>query len=219
MNVNFSQARYNMVEQQVRPWQVLNSAVLEVMMDTPREHFVPPAYRGVAYADIPVPLGHGEFMLPPVVEGRMIQSLLLEQTDKVLEIGTGSGYTAALLAKSAAQVYSLDIEASATRDARSKLTVLGLNNVEFITADGLQGWEEQSRYDAIAVTGSLPEYVPVFQEQLKIGGRLFVIVGEAPVMKAMLITRLADQEWREEWLFETDIPALRGASKKSIFDF
>jgi len=217
MNTNFSQARFNMVEQQVRTWQVLDPQVLDTLMSLPREHFVPPAYRAVAYADFAVPLGHNQYMLPPIVEGRMLQALQLQPSDQVLEIGTGSGYSAALLAKSASQVYSLEIEASFTRDARSKLTVLGLTNVTLITADGSQGWEENSRYDAIAVTASLPQYTPVFQEQLRIGGRLFVMVGTSPVMQARLITRIADRQWREEWLFETDIPPMQGIQRSAKF--
>ncbi len=208
--MNLSQARYNMVEQQIRPWHVLDDNVLNLFMDTPREHFVPPLYRSVAYADFAVPLGHGQTMQPPATEGRILQALQIKRTDKVLEIGVGSGFTTALLGKAAANVIGLEIREDFTEAARSKLLVLGLNNIELLAADGARGWELDAPYDVILISASMPEYLPVFQQQLRMGGRLFVVVGESPAMEARLVTRTGDQEWITQTLFETDIPPLAG---------
>ncbi len=215
--MDFEQARYNMIEQQLRPWEVLDQDVLDLLAQVHREDFVPDAYRRLALADVSLPIGHDEVTMTPKTEARLVQSLLLEPTDKALEIGTGCGYLTALLARTAASVVSVDIYEDFTRAAGSKLTEHGIHNVQLETGDAVNGWPSQAPYDVIAVTGSVPVLTEAFQSQLTIGGRLFVIVGESPVMEARLITRIGDQEWASESLFETDLPPLIGAPQKSHF--
>lgn len=215
--MDFEQARYNMIEQQVRPWEVLDQDILDLLAQVHREDFVPDAYRRLALADVGLPIGHDEITMTPKTEARLMQSLLLEPRDRVLEIGTGCGYLTALLASTAAAVVSVDIYADFTRAAATKLTEHGIHNVQLETGDAINGWPSQAPYDAIAVTGSVPVLTDAFQSQLTIGGRLFVIVGESPVMEARLITRIGDQEWASESLFETDLPPLIGAPHKSRF--
>jgi len=203
-------AKFNMIEQQIRPWEVLDHQVLDVIERLNREDFVDPAYRGLAYADCQIPLANGVRMLPPTVEGRMLQALLLGADDRVLEVGSGSGYITACLANLAAQVKSIDADAEISARARDNVTRLGLGNVEFVHAT-LAGFDEPDSYDAIAVTASLPALPRNLERALKIGGRLFVICGESPVMEAMLITRVGAGEWTRQSLFETDLPRLRQA--------
>lgn len=217
---NFEQARYNMIEQQIRPWDVLDQRVLDLVMNTPRENFVPPAYHTLALADIEIPLAYEQHMLAPRVEARMLQTLEVRDTDKALEIGTGSGYFTALLAKAAAEVWSLDKHQGFSDSARVKLEEAGLmDKIHLVTADGVSGYAAQAPYDVIAVTGSLPVLNSDLQSQLKIGGRLFVTVGNAPVMEARLITRLSDTEWRSEVVFETVIAELEDAPQAEAFVF
>jgi protein-L-isoaspartate(D-aspartate) O-methyltransferase len=199
-----------MIEQQIRPWEVLDHQVLDVIERLNRADFVDPAYRGLAYADCQIPLSHGVRMLPPTVEGRMLQALLLGAHDRVLEVGSGSGYITACLANLAAQVRSIDADAEISARARDNVARLGLDNVEFAQAT-LAGFDEPDSYDAIAVTASLPALPQNLERALKIGGRLFVICGESPVMEAMLITRVGASEWSRQSLFETDLPRLRQA--------
>lgn len=215
--MDFEKARQNMIEQQVRTWEVLDPRVLELLSSVHREDFVPAAYRRVALADINIPIGHGEVTMTPGVEARLLQSLTLQPTDKVLEIGTGCGYLTALLAHSTREVVSIDIYPEFTDRARTILERHGIRNVELQTGDGVHGWSNKAPYDAIAVTGSIPLLTSVFQSQLTVGGRLFIIVGDSPVMEAMLITRLGEKEWTSESLFETDIPALIGAPNNETF--
>jgi protein-L-isoaspartate(D-aspartate) O-methyltransferase len=217
--LNFAQARYNMVEQQVRPWEVLDQHVLDLMQAMPREHFVPDAYRGLAYADTCIPLGHGETMLSPKLEGRIMQAVAIGIRDNVLEIGTGSGYLTSLLANAGQHVRSVDIVPEFTRHTASRLAGLGINNVSLETGDGLDGWRQHAPYDVIVIGGSLPVFRPALQEQLNVGGRLFVVIGNAPVMEARLITRIGEEEWRSEALFETELPPLRGALQPPAFVF
>ncbi|ALG68008.1 methyltransferase domain-containing protein [Beggiatoa leptomitoformis] len=216
-SMNVEQARFNMIEQQVRPWDVLDPRVLDAMTQTPRELFVPATYSVLAFADISIPLAHEQVMLSPKVQGRIAQSLLLDSNDTVLEIGTGNGYLTALLAKLADKVDSVDIFEEFTKTTAEKLHALGLNNVTLETGDAANGWKQDKRYDVIALTGSLPLLKPYWQEQLKIGGRLFAIVGESPIMQARVITRLSDKEWMTDYIFETDIPALLNAPQPSRF--
>jgi protein-L-isoaspartate(D-aspartate) O-methyltransferase len=215
--LNLEQARFNMVEQQVRPWDVLDPKVLELMETVPRDAFVPEDHRNLAYADIEIPLGHGESMMAPKVEGRMLQALAVQPTDVALEVGTGSGYVTALLAKLAGHVYSVELIDEFKHEASKKLAAHGIENVTLRTGDASHGWNQQPRYDVIAVTGSLPEYHDGFEQSLALGGRLFVVVGEAPVMEAMLITRVGENEFRREMLFETDLKALTNAEKTPEF--
>ncbi len=215
--MNIEQARHNMVEQQVRPWDVLDQKVLDLMERAPREAFVPPAYRRLAYADTMTPLGHGEVMLPPRIEARMLQALQIEDSDRVLEIGTGSGYLTHLLAALAGHVISLEIHQDLHRQARHQLEAQSTFNVTLECADGLPGRPVGAPYDVIAVTGSLPQPDAVLKHQLSIGGRMFVIVGTAPAMQAQLLRRTGEHQWRTESLFETVIPALIGAPQELHF--
>ena len=217
-SMNFEQARFNMIEQQIRPWEVLDERVLDLFMAIHREDFVPPTSRQLAFSDICLPIGHGETMMSPKVEGRLLQSLQIHPTDRILEIGTGSGYLTALLARSGSQVVSVDIHADFTRAAGARLENAGFRNVRLETGDAVSGWGDD-QYDAIAVTGSLPELQGRFQRQLRPGGRLFVILGTEPIMEACLITRRGDKAWSTESLFETSIAPLIGAEPGPRFVF
>ena len=216
-DINLQQARHNMVLQQIRPWDVLDQRVLDLLEEMPREDFVPESYRKLAYADIAVPLGHAEVMMPPRVEARMLQALNIQSSETVLEIGTGSGFTTALLAKLARHVFSVDIHAEFTEAAAQKLTAHGIINVSLETGDAARGWPNCGQVDVIAITGSLPLLPEAFEQSLKPGGRLFAIVGDSPAMEALLITRLSEDEFRRETLFETDLPALRNAPHPNRF--
>ncbi len=205
---DYEKARRNMVEQQVRPWEVLDRRVLDVLGELPRERFVPERYRRLAYADLNLPLGHGQVMMTPKVEARMLQALDVRPGDRVLEVGTGSGYVTACLARLGGRVHSVEIFEDLRQRAGERLAALGIGEVVLETGDAARGWDRHAPYDVIAVTGSLPEMEPAFREQLAVGGRLFVIVGEPPVMEARLYTRVAEDAWSHEDLFETSIPPL-----------
>ncbi|MGH8657030.1 MAG: protein-L-isoaspartate O-methyltransferase family protein [Gammaproteobacteria bacterium] len=217
--MNFEQARFNMIEQQIRPWEVLDQRVLNQIAEIPREEFVPQQFRKLAFSDTQIPLEHGEVMMAPKLEARMVQALRLQPDDITLEIGTGSGYLTALLASLSKQVLSIELYRDFTQSAAQKLVRLSISNVSLITTDGIRGWEKGAPYDAIAVTGSVPLFSGHFQRQLKLGGRLFLIVGQAPIMEARLITRMSENEWRSEPLFETDIRSLVGAPTPERFVF
>jgi len=217
--MNLEQARINMIKQQLRPWNVLDQRILELMAEVPREHFVPSAYKNIAFADINIPLAHDQMMMTPKIEGRLLQSLQLKSTDSVLEIGTGSGFLTACLAKSAKRVDSIDIFEDFTTEAESKFQALGIENIALAVGDGAKGWKPDYRYDVIVLTGSVPELPSNFQKQLRLGGRLFVVVGESPVMQAQLITRIADHEFSTDVILETDLPPLLNATKSSNFLF
>lgn len=209
MSMNFDQARFAMIEQQVRPWEVLDPQVLETLMAVHREDFVAEAYRNLAFADLPLPMAHGEVMMKPVVEGRLLQALNLEASDEVLEIGTGSGFLTACLARLARAVVSIDIQGDFTEAAHQRLTQAGINNVRLETADALH-WQPGRQFDAIAVTAAVASIPEAFTQWLKPGGRLFVIRGNSPVQEAVRVTR-RDDTLHVESLFETDIPYLHGA--------
>ena len=215
--MNFEQARYNMIEQQIRPWEVLNQSVLDLISEIHREDFMPEAYRELALADIQIPLAHSEVTMTPKVEARLLQSLDIQPGDNILEIGTGCAYLTALLAKSGRQVTSVDIYRDFTGQAVDKFKRYGISNVRLDTGDAVRGWGAPDQYDAIAVTGSVPVLDTCFQEQLSVGGRLFMIVGRSPVMEALLITRMGNHEWSRESLFETDLPPLIGAGVPEEF--
>lgn len=218
--VDFEHARFNMIEQQIRPWEVLDQRVLDVLAATPREDFVPEKYRStLAFSDISIPLEHGQYMMPPRLEGRLLQSLLLEPGDKVLEIGTGSGYLTACLARLAARVVSVDLFADFKYATERKLAAHGIGNVELKVEDAAAGWGAQDQFDAIAVTGSLPVLHQGFHRALRVGGRLFVIVGKPPIMEALLITRTGPEQWATESLFDTAVPPLVNAPAPAPFRF
>lgn len=209
--------REQMIEQQVRAWEVLDQRVLEIFRKIPREQFTPEQQRFRAYADAEVPLPHGQHMLRPSVAGRLLQALELTGSEHVLEVGAGSGFLTACLRIAAARVRSLEIFPALAEMARRNLDSLGLD-VDLVTADGLQ-LDTGARYHAIAITGSLPAYDERFERQLEIGGRLFVVVGEAPVMEARLIRRTGEGSWSSESLFETVVDPLVNARRLPEFRF
>jgi len=217
--MNIEQARFNMIEQQIRPWEVLDPQVLDLLFVVKREDFVPAAYRNLAFADMEIPLGSGQVMLAPRVEARLLQELSIKKTDKVLEIGTGSGYMAALLAARADHVVTVESRPELADFARQNLERAGISNVTIELADGSNGSAAHGPYDAIIVSGSVPELPAALLKQLRVGGRLAVIVGEAPVMEAQLITCTADGIYNTVNLFETVVPALDGTSAKDGFAF
>jgi len=215
--MDLEQARFNMVEQQIRTWEVLDQQVLDLMAKVPREDFVPAAYRNLAFADTSIPLGHGQTMMVPRVEARMLQALQVESRDRVLEVGTGSGFVTALLAHLGGHVSSIEIHGDLHRGARSRLDAHGIENIDLYTGDASQGWDRAAPYDVIAVTGSLPVLHEQFHNQLAIGGRLFVVVGQEPAMEAFLITRNSETQWASECLFETVLPPLEGVEAPQRF--
>lgn len=215
--MNLQQARFNMVEQQIRTWEVLDPVVLDLLEQAPRHEYVPESYRNLAYADLAIPLGEGEVMMPPRVEARTLQALSIRPRDKALEIGTGSGFLASLLATLAREVVSVEISETLAGSGKVNLERHGVSNVVVERGDGVRGWEKHAPYDVIAVTGSLPILDRSFQQQLNVGGRLFVIVGESPAMEALLIRRTGEDQWVRESLFETVLPKLRGAKEPERF--
>ena len=215
---DFEQARHNMVEQQIRPWDVLDQRVLDLLFAVKREDFVPPAYRSLAFADLELPLPNGSRMWTPKMEARVVQELMLRQNDRVLEIGTGSGYLTALLASEAADVTSVEIDASQASEARAKLARFGFTNVRVEVGDGAQGFGNDV-YDVIVLTGSTPLLPERFFEQLAPGGRLFAVVGTAPVMTARLSRLEAPGARVSVDLFETVIAPLTNALAPARFEF
>jgi protein-L-isoaspartate(D-aspartate) O-methyltransferase len=217
--MNMEQARFNMIEQQIRPWDVLDDRVLSTLSTTPREEFVPEQYRALAFSDISIPLGHDQAMMPPKLEGKLLQALTIRSSDRILEIGTGSGYLTACLAKLGGSVLSVDLYEDFIEQAKEKLEQQGITNVTFAQGDAAAGWQSDSGFDVIAVTGSLPLVHRGFHSLLNRGGRLFVIAGKPPVMQALLITRVGEQEWNQESLFETSVPSLLNAPEPEAFTF
>ncbi|MFY8015082.1 MAG: protein-L-isoaspartate O-methyltransferase family protein [Limnohabitans sp.] len=216
-------ARFNMIEQQIRPWDVLDGQVLSLLSVVKREDFVPMAHKALAFVDMEVPLSasskDGQVMLAPRVEARFLQDAAIQATDKVLEIGTGSGYMAALVAKQAASVLSLEIDAGLAQQARTNLQVAGITNVEVRQADGSQGAPADGPFDVIFLSGSVPEVPQALLNQLKTGGRLLAVVGEDPVMRASVITRTGDQQWQTSEPWDTLAPRLQGFPEHNRFSF
>ena len=211
-------AREQMIEQQVRAWDVLDERVLQIFRQVPREHFTPAQQRFRAYADAEVPLPQGQHMLRPSVVGRLLQALELTGTEHVLEIGAGSGFITACLRTMAAKVRSLEVFPELAELARLNLSALSLRDIDVVTANAMQ-LDTGTRYGAIAVTASLPVYDDRFQKQLEVGGRLFVVVGDAPVMDARLIRRTGEGTWSSESLFETVVDPLVNARRLPEFRF
>jgi protein-L-isoaspartate(D-aspartate) O-methyltransferase len=218
MNTKLEAARRQMIEQQVRSWDVLEARVLDALAAVPREHFVPAAYRGVAFADAAIPIGHGQCMLKPAVEGRILQALAPVRGERVLEIGTGTGFFAACLAELAGGAESIEIHADLAAGARQALDALGLSRVTVTNADAF-AHAFGGGHDVIAVTGSLPADDPRFERALAVGGRLFIVIGSPPVMEARLVTRTAENAWLRKPLFETVIEPLMHAAPAPRFRF
>jgi protein-L-isoaspartate(D-aspartate) O-methyltransferase len=217
--MNLEQARFNMVEQQIRPWEVLDQGVLDLLFELPREDFVPEKHRDLAFADLEIPLGYGEVMLAPKLEARMVQELTLRPTDKILEVGTGSGYMTALLARLGAHVVSVEIVPELKAFAERNLGAHNILNVTLELGDAARGWPQHAPYDAIVLTGSTPVLPEAFRASLAPGGRLLAVVGDPPVMTAQLITRVDEHSFSSVGLFETCIPALRNAQQPERFVF
>jgi protein-L-isoaspartate(D-aspartate) O-methyltransferase len=217
--MNFEQARLNMVAQQIRTWDVLDQAVLDCIAAIPRDEFVPESYRTLAYSDSAIPLGYGETMMTPKIEARLLQSLNLQPNDRVLEIGTGSGYLTVLLGSLAGHVTSIEIRPAFLDSARKRLEAYGTGEVHLEEGNGIDGWESREPYEVIVLTGSVSAARPVIERQLAIGGRLFLIVGTSPTMEACLVTRMGDTEFIAESLFETDLKPLVGGEAQAQFQF
>jgi protein-L-isoaspartate(D-aspartate) O-methyltransferase len=218
MNTKTEAARRQMIDQQVRTWEVLEPRVLEALAAVPREQFVPDAYRGVAFADTEIPIGHGQFMLSPRIEGRILQALAPARGERVLEIGTGSGFFAACLAEMAGSVESIEIHADLAAGAARALAALGISRVKIETADAF-AHPIAGPCQVIAVTGSLPAHDARFERALAIGGRLFVVIGSPPIMEARLVTRTGENAWLNEALFETSVAPLLHAAATPRFRF
>ncbi len=221
--MNLEQARHNMIEQQIRTWEVLDKEVLQTLVTVRREAFVPPAYRSLAFVDTEIPLPCGQNMLSPKLEARLLQEAQLGQDELVLEIGTGSGYMAALLAQHARHVVTVEIEPELKALAETNLKANGIGNVTVELGDGARGWtghgKQSAPYDVIVLSGSLPVLPEALLTQLRVGGRLLAVVGEAPAMSACLVTRTHQDAWDTQKLFETSIAPLRSATRPSAFRF
>jgi protein-L-isoaspartate(D-aspartate) O-methyltransferase len=218
--MNIEQARFNMIEQQIRTWDVLDADVLDLLTVVKRESFVPPAYRSMAFMDTEIPLPSGENMLLPKFEARILQELLVKKHESVLEIGAGSGYMAALLAFKARHVTTVELSPELVIMARDNLAAYGIDNVDVQQGDGAQGWAVgEAGYDVIVISGSLPLMPQAFMQQLRIGGRMFVVTGEAPAMSAQVVTRTSDIGFSTVKVFETVIARLHNAAMPSHFKF
>ncbi|HJX18330.1 MAG TPA: protein-L-isoaspartate O-methyltransferase [Acidiferrobacterales bacterium] len=217
--INIESARHNMVVSQIRTGSVLDDRILELVGRGPRQDFVPDALRNLAFVDMQIPLGHGEVMMAPLVEARLLQELAIKPADKILEIGTGSGYMTWLLAQLGGKVHSVEIRAEFIDRASGRLAAHGARNVELEIGDGARGWDRHAPYDVILVTGSLPLLPEAFKKQLAAGGRLIAIVGQSPAMQAQRITRITESGFDTRGLFETDLPPLQNALAPSAFAF
>lgn len=217
--MNIEQARFNMIEQQIRPWDVLDTEVLDLLHVVKRENFVPVAHKALAFVDAEIPLPGGENMLYPKIEARLLQDVAVKKHESVLEIGAGSGYMAALLAHRARHVTTVEISPELKALAEKNLADNGVANVTVELGDGAQGWATGAPFDVIVVSGSLPQLPEALLQQLKVGGRLAVIIGQAPAMQAQLITRTGEAGYDTRTLFETLAKPLQLASKPSSFKF
>lgn len=217
--MNLEKARFNMVEQQIRPWEVLDPDVLELLFVVRREEFVPVALRGLAFSDCEIPLGHGATMLAPKIEAHALQAVQAKKHEKVLEIGTGSGYMAALLAAHADRVWTVELNPELAETARANLKRQGIENVVVETGNGSAGWPAHAPYDIIVVSASVPAVPAELLAQLKVGGRLFAIVGELPAMTARLVTRTGEAAYSDVGLFETSTAPLVEMAARPRFAF
>jgi protein-L-isoaspartate(D-aspartate) O-methyltransferase len=217
--MNIEQARFNMIEQQIRPWNVLDQDVLDLLHVVKREQFVPAAYQNLAFADVEIPLPGGDAMLAPKFEARILQETGVKKHETVLEIGTGSGYMAALLAHRAAKVTTVEINPETAELAKKNLANAGVQNVTVEVGNGAQGWEKGAPYDVIVISGALEVLPEAILKQVKVGGRIAAIVGQAPVMEAAIITRTGDNAYSTVKVFETNVRYLTGAPVPSHFQF
>jgi protein-L-isoaspartate(D-aspartate) O-methyltransferase len=217
--MNIEQARFNMIEQQIRPWNVLDQDVLDLLHIVKREQFVPAAYQNLAFADVEIPLPGGEAMFNPKVEARIVQELAVKKHENVLEIGTGSGYMAALLAHKARHVTTVEIQPEAAKLARENLARAGVDNVTVEEGNGASGWNKGSLYDVIVVSGGLAVLPEALLQQVKVGGRIGAILGEAPAMSFNIITRTSETGYDTVKVFETNVKPLTGAPAPSRFQF
>ncbi|HSG93639.1 MAG TPA: protein-L-isoaspartate O-methyltransferase [Methylotenera sp.] len=216
---NASEARFNMIEQQIRTWDVLDPVVLAVLDKVPRENFVAESQKGLAFADIELPIGNGHTMLSPKVEGRILQAVGVKNTDKVLVVGTGSGYLTALLATLAHHVHAVEIHPELSTMAQARLQNQNIHNVTLHVADGANGYAAEAPYDVIVFTGSLPLRPLAAEKMLNVGGRLFAVIGEMPIMEATLTQRISADAFRHETIFETCLQPLDNAPQAEKFEF
>ncbi|MDR2011814.1 MAG: protein-L-isoaspartate O-methyltransferase [Rhodanobacter sp.] len=219
MLTNIELARQNMVENQIRPWEVLDARVLETLRSVHREDFVGEPHRALAFADIALPIGHGEVMFKPIIEGRILQALVLDPRDRVLEIGTGSGFLTACLARLADRVVSIEQHADLAAAARARLAAAQMHRTHVEVAEAVRDFSTSEPFDAVVVGGAVHALPERFRHWVKPGGRLFAIIGESPVMQAILFKRMDESNWQEESLFETDLPYLRNAEPPRRFSF
>jgi protein-L-isoaspartate(D-aspartate) O-methyltransferase len=217
--MDYEQARFNMVESQVRTWEVLDQKILGLLFKVKREDFVPPSYRSLAFVDMEIPIGHGEVMLAPKLEARLLQEVNIQPSDVVLEVGSGSGHMTALLATLAAKVHSVEIRPELHQMAARNLHLAGIPNVALYAGDAARGWKSQAPYDVIVLTGSVPILAGELQQQLNVGGRLVAVVGKPPIMTARLLVRIGADSFSSAGLFETNIPGLRNAPQPESFVF
>ena len=217
--MDIEQARFNMIEQQIRPWDVLDTNVLDVIQAVPREAFVDAQHQSLAFADLEIPIGHDQVMMSPKVEARMLQALHISPTDRVLEIGTGSGFVTACLAKMSQDVTTVEYFEDLSSLAQERMQNQHISNVKFLVGDVFNLLSTLDTYDVIAITGSIPGDVDTFSKLLRENGRLFCILGQKPAMSATLVTCVTDGSCREESLFETDIPALLSTTNEKVFSF
>ncbi|BBP46452.1 protein-L-isoaspartate O-methyltransferase [Thiosulfatimonas sediminis] len=215
--MNLDQARFFMVEQQIRPWDVLDPKVLDLLMDTPRHLYVAETQQKLAYSDIELPIGEGQVMMAPKVEGKILQAIDIQENDSVLEIGTGSGYLTALMATFAKEVTTVEIYKTLQEAAKERLK--DFDNINFHIGDASEDWADNREYDVIVLTGAVAQIPPAFLSKLRIGGRLAVIHGQSPAMSADVLTRISERQYQTESLFETDIAYLVNSAKSSTFTF
>ena len=217
--MDFDAARFNMVEQQIRPWDVLDPLVLDVFSTLQRELFVPDEYQRLAFSDTAIDIGHGQSTLPPKLEARLAQALDIESTDRILEIGTGRGFLTAVLATLGAHVTSIEMFEPLATAAKENLGRAGITNATLHVGDGIDGWTTAAPYDVIVLGGSLASRRASIEQQLSRNGRMFVVLGGPPVMEAVIIRRIDDNTWVQESLFETEVPPLIGGEAKQSFEF
>lgn len=218
-SLNLEHARNNMIQQQLRPWEIIDNDVLNAMQSVPREDFVPLQYRQLAYADLEIPIAAGATMLFPRIEGRLLQALNIQPDDEALVVGTGSGYLTAVMSTLAAQVTSVEVDSGLAEIAQQRIKQQGIENVSIVVGDATRGLDDYAPYDVIAITGSVTEVPRLILENMRVSGRLFAVVGTAPAMQAVLITRINANEWETQYLFDTELTPLENGCPPKPFSF